>query len=571
MIERSSARPRHLWLLIVFALLASGCLKFTDSTGQRVDLIVDGDKDLVANTVDNCPDHYNPSQLDTDGDKVGDACDACPLDPNQSQDAKKCFGDPKKYAFSQLIGDWHLIVFGVDPLTGGDINPEFRGMRSLASYARNDINSQMELTIGTQMHTGSELSFVESSGLVRLPLTLTSLDKNQSDHLQELSGTIDRRREFIALSSHRRFFVDPLTHLADLSSGALTWWKGFMIRLPAEKPAPTLLSEQPTSGSTLKLTAEMARALRGTWHVLGYGLPTKGAQLSNGNFPFVLSGTVSFTQLSDSFATVSDLTYHEQVDDKIVAAKFTVINDAVKFEQKGRLLALAFNGVRGNNPPVNYQLQGAMTFSQDLVILADEPTAEYKLGLVLVLVKQLAPEQLALPQIAAPSHMTMQRFLGGDSVVMRMTLPTGLVEGMCDGKPGANGYLLFPYDGKSGETPLRTVELSTMCVATKVDTQNRRYELTLTLPKRPDQLEPETKVRVFVYPTPDHRLAMTQMCELKSATCLLALGSLVQKYEGTNSLDVDWDGLANESLATFPCLKNLGAADEAPCRVIFGQ
>jgi len=43
----------------------------------------DRDDDEVCNGVDNCPDHENTDQLDTDGDGVGDACDVCPLDnPN---------------------------------------------------------------------------------------------------------------------------------------------------------------------------------------------------------------------------------------------------------------------------------------------------------------------------------------------------------------------------------------------------------------------------------------------------------------------------------------------------------
>jgi Thrombospondin type 3 repeat len=37
---------------------------------------VDGDADGLANTIDNCPTVPNPDQLDTDGDAVGNACDA---------------------------------------------------------------------------------------------------------------------------------------------------------------------------------------------------------------------------------------------------------------------------------------------------------------------------------------------------------------------------------------------------------------------------------------------------------------------------------------------------------------
>jgi cytosine/adenosine deaminase-related metal-dependent hydrolase len=43
----------------------------------------DRDTDGVANGSDNCVDVYNPTQRDFDQDGVGDACDACPLDPDK--------------------------------------------------------------------------------------------------------------------------------------------------------------------------------------------------------------------------------------------------------------------------------------------------------------------------------------------------------------------------------------------------------------------------------------------------------------------------------------------------------
>jgi len=38
---------------------------------------VDADGDGIADTLDNCPDNYNPGQEDADSDGVGDSCDAC--------------------------------------------------------------------------------------------------------------------------------------------------------------------------------------------------------------------------------------------------------------------------------------------------------------------------------------------------------------------------------------------------------------------------------------------------------------------------------------------------------------
>jgi YD repeat-containing protein len=45
----------------------------------------DLDGDGTADTHDNCPDIYNPGQIDTDGDDVGDACDNCLNTPNTDQ------------------------------------------------------------------------------------------------------------------------------------------------------------------------------------------------------------------------------------------------------------------------------------------------------------------------------------------------------------------------------------------------------------------------------------------------------------------------------------------------------
>lgn len=41
----------------------------------------DYDHDGVPDELDNCPNNYNPDQLDEDGDEVGHECDGCPIDP----------------------------------------------------------------------------------------------------------------------------------------------------------------------------------------------------------------------------------------------------------------------------------------------------------------------------------------------------------------------------------------------------------------------------------------------------------------------------------------------------------
>ncbi len=46
----------------------------------------DSDDDGSYDDVDNCPGVLNTTQADTDGDGLGDACDACPLDPQNDRD-----------------------------------------------------------------------------------------------------------------------------------------------------------------------------------------------------------------------------------------------------------------------------------------------------------------------------------------------------------------------------------------------------------------------------------------------------------------------------------------------------
>ncbi len=51
--------------------------KIAPWTGSPIDdPKLDSDSDGIANDVDNCPDTYNPSQTDSDGNDIGDACDS---------------------------------------------------------------------------------------------------------------------------------------------------------------------------------------------------------------------------------------------------------------------------------------------------------------------------------------------------------------------------------------------------------------------------------------------------------------------------------------------------------------
>ena len=52
--------------------------KLYDETGGSTTTITDTDGDGVADASDNCPNKYNPQQLDADGDGIGDVCDPDP-------------------------------------------------------------------------------------------------------------------------------------------------------------------------------------------------------------------------------------------------------------------------------------------------------------------------------------------------------------------------------------------------------------------------------------------------------------------------------------------------------------
>ena len=53
----------------------------------------DSDGDGYEDSVDNCPDTWQPTQLDGDGDGIGNWCDSCPHDANNDEDGDGICGD----------------------------------------------------------------------------------------------------------------------------------------------------------------------------------------------------------------------------------------------------------------------------------------------------------------------------------------------------------------------------------------------------------------------------------------------------------------------------------------------
>jgi len=58
-------------------------------------VLADGDDDGVLDHADNCKFDYNPNQLDVDGDEIGDVCDSCPEEDARGYDDNKdgCIDD----------------------------------------------------------------------------------------------------------------------------------------------------------------------------------------------------------------------------------------------------------------------------------------------------------------------------------------------------------------------------------------------------------------------------------------------------------------------------------------------
>jgi hypothetical protein len=99
--------------------LGSGSNMMPDGPMPDGSCMVDTDHDGIPDCMDNCPTIANPGQENKDGDKFGDVCDPCPIDPNNTDTDGDGVGDvcdPRPTMFGDKIvlfeGFYHGVPSG---------------------------------------------------------------------------------------------------------------------------------------------------------------------------------------------------------------------------------------------------------------------------------------------------------------------------------------------------------------------------------------------------------------------------------------------------------------------------
>jgi hypothetical protein len=102
--------------------------------GTEIDAFVDSDGDGVPDAIDNCRNMPNPDQGDEDHDGLGDDCDPCPIDTDNTDsdgdgvpglcDPHPTIAGDKKVLFKSfhrgIPSTWRVVGTGTITATGGD-------------------------------------------------------------------------------------------------------------------------------------------------------------------------------------------------------------------------------------------------------------------------------------------------------------------------------------------------------------------------------------------------------------------------------------------------------------------
>jgi len=120
---------------------------------EKVNSITDTDGDGVSDSVDNCPDEYNPKQTDTDGNGEGDACGT----DEYTKFKQEATGEIKK----SIISEYEAKYENLKPGQGGLNQGVVKFLQGRANILRGD--STTPVYLGMALSTGDRIVVEQGS------------------------------------------------------------------------------------------------------------------------------------------------------------------------------------------------------------------------------------------------------------------------------------------------------------------------------------------------------------------------------------------------------------------------